>query len=62
MDIAELAKDFKLNIKRISPLNYIVLNGRTMVLNDDELEDLEHGLVNLAHAISVYKRARIKND
>jgi len=58
MNIAELAKDFKVSIKRIDPLNYLVLNGRTLVLNDDELEDLEYGLTNLSHAISVYKRTR----
>ena len=58
MNIAELVNDFKISIKCIAPLNYITLNGRTLVLNDDELEDLEYGLTNLSHSISVYKRTR----
>lgn len=58
MYIAQLAKDYKVSIKRVDPLNFIALNNETLVLNDDELEDLEYGLTNLLHAISVYKREK----
>lgn len=60
MNVAELSKDFKMQIKRISPLNYLTLNGDTLVLTDEELEEFEYGLTNLLHAICVYKRARVK--
>jgi len=57
MKLTDLTKNFKLNIKYIEPLTYITLNGRTTVLNYEEIEDLEYGLTNLAHAISLYKQS-----
>lgn len=57
MILADLTKNFNLNIKFIEPLTYLTFNGKTMIFNYDELEDLECGLVNLLHAISLYKQS-----
>lgn len=57
MNLTDLTKDFKLNIKYIEPLTYLTLNGKTTVLNYEEIEGLEYGLASLAHAISLYKRS-----
>ena len=56
MDLIDLAKDFKLTMKHVDPFTCLTLNGKTTILNNKELEDLEHGLTNLSHAISLYKR------
>jgi hypothetical protein len=62
MNLQELCSNFKLNLKFIEPLTYMTLNGDTIIYNYDELEDLEYGLVNLLHAISLYKQAEFPNN
>lgn len=57
MLITTLAAPFTLNIKHIAPLTYLTLNGITSVLNNDQLEELEYSLADLAHAIMLYKSA-----
>jgi hypothetical protein len=57
MNLKDLGDNFKLNLKFIEPLTYLTLNGKTTLLNYDELENLEYGLTNLAHAISLYKQS-----
>jgi hypothetical protein len=61
MNLKPLCDNFKLNLKFIEPLTYMTLNGQTIIYNYAELEDLEYGLVNLAHAINLYKQSEF-ND
>jgi hypothetical protein len=58
MNLLELTKDFTLKISRHPEENLLELNRITVRLDDDELEELEYGLTNLLHAISVYKREK----
>ena len=60
--IKQLTTQFALNIKYIAPLHYITFNGRTTLLTDKELEELEYGLADFAHAISMYQRTRENED
>jgi hypothetical protein len=58
VNILELTKDFTVKISRHPEENLLELNRITVRLDDDELEELEYGLTNLLHAISVYKREK----
>lgn len=60
MNLKPLCKNYNLHIKLIEPLTYVTFNGITTIFNNNELEELECGLVDLAHAICVYKKQVIK--
>ncbi len=62
MKMTDLTLPFALNIKYIAPLHYITFNGRTTVLNDDELESLEFGLTDFAHALCMYQATILERD
>jgi len=62
MILKNLTEDFSLNIKFIEPLTYLTFNGKTTIFNYGELEDLEYGLAHLSHAISMYKKAKFKQE
>lgn len=60
MNITDLMYDYKFRIEKGSSSHILWLNDRMSLLDDEELEELEYGLTNLLHAISVYKRG-LKN-